>query len=157
VRCGGALRLRHESDREGGAGNVSIADRTSRAANAPPDKTQAVSIRAALIGDTCTALGIAARGSAPVLALCRELVAAGFDPALSLEGWRGETLCLRVRSIGEGSRLTVENDRHGKPRLRRWRHRDRGCGAGPSGAQIADGLAVGTDGRPDEALGAEPD
>ena len=41
-------------------------------------------------------------GYAPVLDLCRELLAAGFNPASPLEAWRRETLCLRVRSIGEG-------------------------------------------------------
>ena len=62
-------------------------------------------IRAELIGsDRCEAEGIIARGYAPVLDLCRKLVAAGYNPASPLEAWRGETLCLRVRSIGEGAR-----------------------------------------------------
>ena len=88
-------------------------------------------IRAALIGsDRCEAAGLSTRGYAPVFQLCRELVAAGFNPACSLEAWRGETLCLRVRSIGEGSRLTVADDRHGTPRLRRRQERPRGYAAG---------------------------
>jgi hypothetical protein len=45
--------------------------------------------------------------------------------------WRGDVLCLRIRSIGEAAQLTVEDDRHGRPRLRRWRNRARGCGAAP--------------------------
>ena len=89
-------------------------------------------IRAELIGsDRCFALGMNVRSTAPVLALCRRLVEAGHDPATPLEAWRGSTLCLRVRSIGEGARLTVEDDRRGRPRLRRWRNRGQGYGAAP--------------------------
>jgi hypothetical protein len=77
-------------------------------------------IRAELIGsDRCEAEGLSARGYAPVLELCRELVAAGFSPACPLEARRGEILCLRVRLIGESAGLTVADDRHGTPRLRR--------------------------------------
>jgi hypothetical protein len=46
-----------------------------------------------------------------VLALCRALVEAGHDPATPLEAYRGSTLCLRVRSIGEGAKLTVDESR----------------------------------------------
>jgi hypothetical protein len=85
-------------------------------------------IRAELVGSgTCQAAGLAARGAAPVTSLCRALIEAGHDPATPLEVWRGDMLALRVRSIGAGSRLTVEDDRHGRPRFRLWR--DRGCGA----------------------------
>jgi hypothetical protein len=73
-------------------------------------------IRAELIGSD---EGLSARGYAPVLKLCRNLVTAGFNPARRLEAWRGETFCLRVRAIGEGARLTVADDRHGTPRLQR--------------------------------------
>jgi hypothetical protein len=63
-------------------------------------------IRAELIGsDRCAAPGITERSTTPVLALCRRLVEAGQDPATPLEVWRGSTLCLRVRSIGEASQL----------------------------------------------------
>jgi hypothetical protein len=100
--------------------------------------TQTV-IRAELIGsDRCSALGIVARSTTPVLALCRRLVEAGHDSATPLEVWRGTTLCLRVRSIGEGAQLTVEDDRRGRPRLRRWRNRARGCGRAPLVRQIGD-------------------
>jgi hypothetical protein len=54
-----------------------------------------------------TAAGITVRSSSPVLALCRKLVALGFDPSEPLEAYRGETMCLRVRSIGEGATLRV--------------------------------------------------
>ena len=46
-------------------------------------------------------------------------------PATPLEAYRGEVLCLRVRSIGEGAKLTVEDsDRLGpwftKYRFKGW-------------------------------------
>ena len=88
-------------------------------------------IHADLTGNTCTALGITARGAAPVLALCRVLVAAGHDPSRPLHAYRGDVLALRVRSIGEGARLTVEDNRFGTPVLRRWRNRDAGVGSAP--------------------------
>ena len=87
-------------------------------------------IRAELISSTaCTAAGITVVDHAPVFALCRVLVTAGQDPNRPLHAYRGDALCLRVRSIGEGAQLTVEDDRHGRPRLRRWRNRARRCGA----------------------------
>jgi hypothetical protein len=76
-------------------------------------------IRAELSGGRrCSAIGIAATGNAPVLALCRRLIEAGHNPTLPLEAYRGTTLCLRVRSIGEGARLTVrEGTSDGRPRF----------------------------------------
>ena len=57
-------------------------------------------IRADLIGsDTCIALGLTINSSSPVLALCRALVESGHDTAIALDGYRGDVLCLRVRSI----------------------------------------------------------
>ena len=65
-------------------------------------------IRAEIIGsNTCTALGITAAGQAPVLALCRKLVEADYEPTTPLEAWRGNILCLKVRSIGEAARLEI--------------------------------------------------
>lgn len=67
-------------------------------------------IRAELIGsDTCTAGDITATGHAPVLALCRALLAAGLDPDQALEVFRGATLALRVRSIGEAAGLEINS------------------------------------------------
>ena len=66
-------------------------------------------IKAEIIGsDRCEAEGFSVRANAPVLALCRKLIEAGFDPARPLEAYRGSTMCLRVRSIGEGAKLSVE-------------------------------------------------
>jgi hypothetical protein len=70
--------------------------------------------------DQCTAEGRrTVRASAPVLAMCRELIAAGFDPDRPLEGYRGDVLALRIRSIGEGAKLTVAEGPNG-PFFRRW-------------------------------------
>jgi hypothetical protein len=68
--------------------------------------------------DTCNACGIAGHGNAPVLDLCRRLVAAGFDPATPLKVYRGEILCLTVRSIGEGARLEINGEGSGFRPLR---------------------------------------
>jgi hypothetical protein len=56
--------------------------------------------------DTCTALGLTAQSSSPVLLLCRRLLDAGYDPTLPLHVFRG-ALALIVRSIGEAARLRV--------------------------------------------------
>jgi hypothetical protein len=93
---------------------------------------EAQAIFAELIdSNTCVAAGITVVDHAPVFALCRALVKAGQDSNRPLHAYRGDALCLRVRSIGEGARLTIEDDRHGRPRLRRWRNRATGCGAAP--------------------------
>jgi hypothetical protein len=65
-------------------------------------------IRAELKGSSCCkSLGISARGSAPVLALCRTLVKAGHDPRRPLYVYRSNVLALIVRSLGNGARLRV--------------------------------------------------
>jgi hypothetical protein len=77
-------------------------------------------IRAKLKGSNrCEALGITRRGSAPVLALCRALIAAGHDARRPLRAYRGDVLALSISSIGEGAQLTVREDRCG-PRFVRW-------------------------------------
>jgi hypothetical protein len=96
------------------------------------------SIRATLIGsDRCEAEGIVAHAYAPACAVCRKLVEAGYDPRTPLVAWRGEVLCLHIRTIGEGAQLTVEDDRRGTPRVRRRRKRSPGDGAGSPVAQSA--------------------
>jgi hypothetical protein len=65
-------------------------------------------IRAELTGDdTATALGITVHGHAPVLGLCRKLIDTGIDPATALHVYRGDMLCLIVRSIGQAARLEL--------------------------------------------------
>src|SRR5262245_26748997 len=103
---------------------IDIGATTLRAAAA----TSAAAITAELIGsDQCTAIGITARAHAPPLALCRQLIEAGINPDRPLHVYRGETLALIVRSIGEGAALTVEDNRLGTPRFRRWRPRSDGA------------------------------
>jgi hypothetical protein len=68
--------------------------------------------------DRCTALGLDVRANAPVLMLCRLLVEAGHDPTLRLEAYRGDVLCLSVRSIGEAAELEINGDGTGFRRRR---------------------------------------
>jgi hypothetical protein len=66
------------------------------------------SIRAELVGSTvCTAVGLRVDTSSPVLAMCRRLIEAGYDPTTRLKAYRGGILCLVVRSIGEGAKLEI--------------------------------------------------
>jgi hypothetical protein len=65
-------------------------------------------IRAELVGDDiATALDITARSSTPIIRLCAMLIEAGLDPAARLHVYRGNTLALTVRSIGEGAQLVI--------------------------------------------------
>jgi len=74
--------------------------------DADPHRKPSQAIRGELIGsDQCCALGYTARGYTPVLRLCRMLIDAGYDPTTPLHCYRGETLCLLVRSIGEAATL----------------------------------------------------
>jgi hypothetical protein len=73
------------------------------------EKVQAV-IRAELFGaDESRAAGITVRSLSPVLSLCRALIEAGHDPAARVEVYRGNTLSLTVRSIGEGANLQINS------------------------------------------------
>jgi hypothetical protein len=68
--------------------------------------------------DTCIAASITVVAYAPVLEMCRRLVAAGHDPAARLEAYRGAMLCLTVRSIGEAAGLEINGDGTGFRRRR---------------------------------------
>ena len=62
-------------------------------------------------GETYAACGgIEVKGSAPVLAMCRKLVEAGYEPAEPLEAYRGDVLCLKVRTIGDGAKLVINRN-----------------------------------------------
>ncbi len=88
----------------------------------PIGRNSSLPLNAELIGDdTCTAAGVTARSHAPALALCRQLLAAGLDPDQALEVYRGATLALLIRSIGEGAQLTVKEDNRGTPRFIAYR------------------------------------
>jgi hypothetical protein len=76
-------------------------------------------IRAALRGDDkALACGFVMHTSSPVLALCRTLVDAGYDRSTPLDAYRGDTLCLRIRSIGEAARLEINGGGNGFRRSR---------------------------------------
>jgi hypothetical protein len=106
-------------------------------------------VRGELIGsDIAIASGIAVNGNAPTLKLCRELVAAGFNPATRLEVYRGEVLCLTVRSIGEGAKLTVREDGMRFVAYRPGPNgRPRGCAGGSSPIALDDLPATPVAGR----------
>jgi hypothetical protein len=73
---------------------------------------------AELIGnDTCSASGMTAKGHAPALALCRQLLAQGVDPDAALTVFRNGTLALRVRSIGEAANLEINSKGTGFVRI----------------------------------------
>jgi hypothetical protein len=59
--------------------------------------------------DTCLAAGLVVRGHAPVLVLCRELIAAGLDPDRAMEVFRGATLALHIRTIGQAAGLELNS------------------------------------------------
>jgi hypothetical protein len=73
--------------------------------------------------------------------MCRALIDTGYDPERPLVAYRGDTLCLRVSSIGYGAQYTVEDGRRGSPVLRRFK-------AFPRRA-----VAVAPPVRPNETLG----
>jgi len=79
-------------------------------------------IRCELTGsDTARAGNLTASGPTE---LCRLLLAAGTDPDIPLECFRGRTLALRVKSIRAGARLTVrETDGPRFVAWKAWPHR----------------------------------
>ena len=81
----------------------------------PNKKSQAPIVGRLFGDDRCTARGIEGRGHVPILALCRELLAAGIDPDRALDVYRGSVLALRIRSIGKGALLTVKTAGNGAP------------------------------------------
>jgi hypothetical protein len=84
----------------------------------PPKPDIPNAICAELIGsDIVSAAGISVTGYTPLLELCRRLVAAGHDPATPLDAYRGLTLCLKVRSIGEAAMLRASSRGVGFERL----------------------------------------
>src|SRR5262249_34931969 len=56
-----------------------------------------------------SACGITVRSFSPVLALCRELIAAGVSHDAALTVYRNGIVALRVRSIGEGAQLEINS------------------------------------------------
>src|SRR5262249_16997742 len=65
-------------------------------------------IVAQLSSDTrAEACGLTVQSGSPVLSLCRQLIEAGHPSSARLEAYRGNTLCLAIRSIGEASGIRV--------------------------------------------------
>jgi hypothetical protein len=65
-------------------------------------------IPAELIGsDRCLAVGYVTRGTTPILAMCRRLIEADYDPMTPLHCYRGATLAITVASIGQGAGLEI--------------------------------------------------
>jgi hypothetical protein len=83
--------------------------------------TRAEIIRAEIIGSSRACVpGVSVRGRAPVLTLCRRLIALGCDPRAPLEAYRGAVLCLKISSLAYGAGLTVKyGHREGKPRFKK--------------------------------------
>lgn len=76
--------------------------------------TRTNTIEAKLTGDAiCTAEGHTVKAGTPVIVLCRALVEAGYDPASPMKVYRGDTLALTVRSIGEAARLCIAGKGNG--------------------------------------------
>jgi hypothetical protein len=93
----------------GGSGNDVHAAKLNTPVNTRTAARNQV-LRADLIGtDAYSAAGITTTGNAPVLVLYRRLLADGHDPATRLEVYRGATLALIVRSIGEAAQLEINS------------------------------------------------
>ena len=98
------------ADDDGRRGDFSRWDTNSPPNNQPAQPGQEP-IQAEVNGSTiCIAIGLKVDSPSPVLAMCRRLVAVGYDPATPLHCYRGDTLCLTARSIGEGADLQVNSD-----------------------------------------------
>jgi hypothetical protein len=79
-------------------------------------------IRCELTGsDQAQAGAVIARGTAPILSLCRLLLASGAKPDAPVECFRNGTLALRVRSVRAGAALTVRETDFDGPRVVRWK------------------------------------
>jgi hypothetical protein len=59
---------------------------------------------------TASGAGISVRSVTPVFTLCRRALAAGLDPNMPMEVYRGATLALRIRSIGEAAGLEINSE-----------------------------------------------
>ena len=77
-------------------------------------------IRAELDGTNrcyCPAAGLYVCAETPILEMCRQLVKAGYWPGLRLDCYRGATLALTVRGIGEGATLKINSKGTGFERV----------------------------------------
>lgn len=86
----------------------------------PSDPVTAPVVCQIINSDCCDFDGLVVKHNAPVLAMCRKLIDAGYDPHRPLEAYRGEVLCIRISSIGYGAQFTVKDSQCGTPVLRRY-------------------------------------
>ena len=78
-----------------------------------PQITLVKPIRAELVGSNiarAATAGLTCCSRTPLLDLCGLLLRAGHDPRTPVEVYRGNTLALRVRSIGEAAELQIGGD-----------------------------------------------
>jgi hypothetical protein len=125
-------------DRSSQAGSSQTPQPSVYIPTADLDAAAIAPVRAELIGaNRATAHNVVVTSVTPILDLCRALVAGGVDRATPLHAYRGNTLALKVRSICEGAKLTVEANPIGKPVFRRRRDRAESNGAAPPVAPTA--------------------
>jgi hypothetical protein len=95
----------------GGTGGEALKVRTGKCVSSKPlTQTSQEPLQAELCrSDTCSSAGLVGRGAAPILSLCREMIAAGMSPDNALEVFRGSVLAVRVRSIGEAAVLEINS------------------------------------------------
>ncbi len=58
------------------------------------------------------------KSPSPVLALCRKLIEVGYASSMPLQVYRGDILCLSIRSIGEAALLEVHGSHFMRPKHR---------------------------------------
>jgi hypothetical protein len=76
-------------------------------------------IIAQLVGSNIAIVdNITGRGA---LDLCRRLIVAGVDPDAELHCYRDGVIALRIKSVGAGAKLTVQETASGGPRFSSWR------------------------------------
>jgi hypothetical protein len=92
----------------GGARKIAVNTGECDTATSKPSSKDTQVLRAELIGSTiCISAGVTVEGAAPVLALCRQLLANGLDADRALEVYRRGVLALRIRSITEAAVLEI--------------------------------------------------
>jgi hypothetical protein len=103
---------------------MSLVTPLSKYSNVSPhstlDRKESTPIAAELTGShqcECASHGLTAFGHAPALVLCRQLLTAGANPDTAVTVYREGVLALRIRSIGEGARLTVKDGKSGVPKF----------------------------------------
>jgi hypothetical protein len=103
------VQMRNPAEQGGASGSSVHAAKLNTSEDTHPTATNQVLCSSLTGSDCCSAVGITVTGYAPVLELSRRLVEAGHDPATALHVYRGATLALTVRSIGEAAQLEINS------------------------------------------------